>query len=762
MRSKINLIHGGINMSLRINQNVLSINTYKSVAQVSSRLEKSIQKLSSGLRINSAADDAAGLAISEKMRRQIRGLSRAVLNAQDGISMVQTAEGALNETHSILQRMRELASQSANDTLTSNDRLEIQKEIVQLRDEINRISRSTEFNTKKLLDGSQTALISSNSSAVEGLVNGQVSGSSSNYDVDIALLKSGVSEMQRSQIFTINDDTGTLASGGTQLQSISQFYDSNGVFILDTPQVLTLNGNGETTSITLDGQMTLDNLSASLQNAMVSKSGLDLSNSRVATINTISSQVAGLGGYIEIISGSVGDDGRVSFSSDQKVIDALGLSQQREAVNSQVELTLTDSFGNVKRVRTDGNTVSGLLEGIDLQFASQSAQIAGTSGLEKGLLISSGANANITVSAGESQVTFTVAQGYWTMEGLARTLQAQIDASNAGAGIPGLDVSIVEGEIRMSYEKPASASATVANTINVVSQTTGAQTLGFTTGLYSGFVDASKDENMTAWGFSRFVDMTGATTIRVSVSDGVGSFTAVMSLTSAVNTADMALFSTFQANFNSQADTATVAIRVDQVGGAMVFTSERVGTEHRNNAPAYTSMVGINFTTTSTNTIDVAMVQRLGISEGTVKGKGDANFMLRVVNTQSQLQIGADQGQTMNIAIGNMSAAALGVDKIDLTTARGANEAMGLLNKAIDKVSTERSKLGGFQNRLEYAINNLRNTHSNLSAAESRIRDADIALEMIEFTRNQIIQQSGTAMLAQANMVPQGVLQLLG
>jgi flagellin len=173
-------------------------------------------------------------------------------------------------------------------------------------------------------------------------------------------------------------------------------------------------------------------------------------------------------------------------------------------------------------------------------------------------------------------------------------------------------------------------------------------------------------------------------------------------------------------------------------------------------------MVGINFTTTSTNTIDVAMVQRLGISEGTVKGKGDANFMLRVVNTQSQLQIGADQGQTMNIAIGNMSAAALGVDKIDLTTARGANEAMGLLNKAIDKVSTERSKLGGFQNRLEYAINNLRNTHSNLSAAESRIRDADIALEMIEFTRNQIIQQSGTAMLAQANMVPQGVLQLLG
>jgi flagellin len=87
---------------------------------------------------------------------------------------------------------------------------------------------------------------------------------------------------------------------------------------------------------------------------------------------------------------------------------------------------------------------------------------------------------------------------------------------------------------------------------------------------------------------------------------------------------------------------------------------------------------------------------------------------------------------------------------------------MGVLNKAIDRVSSERSKLGSFQNRLQYSINNLRNTHSNLTAAESRIRDADIAMEMIEFTRNQIMQQSGTAMLAQANMVPQGVLQLLG
>ena len=112
-----------------------------------------MEKLSSGLRINRAGDDAAGLAISEKMRGQIRGLDQAAKNAQDGISLIQTAEGALNETHDILQRMRELAVQAANDTNTGDDRKEIQKEINQLTSEIDRIGNTTEFNTKKLLDG---------------------------------------------------------------------------------------------------------------------------------------------------------------------------------------------------------------------------------------------------------------------------------------------------------------------------------------------------------------------------------------------------------------------------------------------------------------------------------------------------------------------------------------------------------------------------------------------------------------------------------
>jgi flagellin len=142
-----------------INHNISALNAWRGLSQTNSALAKSLEKLSSGMRINRAADDAAGLAISEKMRGQINGLNQAVRNAQDGISLIQTAEGALNETHSILQRMRQLAVQAANDTATDTDRQRIQEEVTQLASEIDRIANTTEFNTQKLLNGSFTGKI---------------------------------------------------------------------------------------------------------------------------------------------------------------------------------------------------------------------------------------------------------------------------------------------------------------------------------------------------------------------------------------------------------------------------------------------------------------------------------------------------------------------------------------------------------------------------------------------------------------------------
>jgi flagellin len=137
---------------MRINHNIAALNTYRQLNSASTAQGKSMEKLSSGLRINRAGDDAAGLAISEKMRAQVRGLDQASRNAQDGISMIQTAEGGLNETHDILQRMRELAVQSSSDTNTADDRAQIQKENADLIEEIDRIATTTEFNTQKLLD----------------------------------------------------------------------------------------------------------------------------------------------------------------------------------------------------------------------------------------------------------------------------------------------------------------------------------------------------------------------------------------------------------------------------------------------------------------------------------------------------------------------------------------------------------------------------------------------------------------------------------
>ncbi|GEK59096.1 hypothetical protein CHL76_11425 [Marinococcus halophilus] len=204
-----------------INHNLGAMNAQRQMSTNQNNMSNSMEKLSSGLRINRAGDDAAGLAISEKMRGQIRGLEQADRNAQDGVSMIQTAEGALNETHSILQRMRELAVQSSNDTNTNDDRKEIQKEVEQLKSEINRISDDTEFNTQKLLNGSLGAVGSSSDSAVI-----QVESASG--------LKAGdydVSVTTEATVKTAVDGTVGFGEGGTPPDPTGKDLSINGVSI---------------------------------------------------------------------------------------------------------------------------------------------------------------------------------------------------------------------------------------------------------------------------------------------------------------------------------------------------------------------------------------------------------------------------------------------------------------------------------------------------------------------------------------------------
>ncbi|HQE21724.1 MAG TPA: flagellin, partial [Thermosynergistes sp.] len=199
---------------MRVYHNIPALFTYNALNSTNEALQKSINKLSTGLRINTAADDAAGLAISEKMRAQIRGLDMAVRNAQDGISMIQTAEGALNETHSIIQRMRELAVQAANDTLTANDRQVIQLEIDQLKEEVDRIASTTQFNKKKLLDGTASVLWSADKLETKAFVRGslrqvdqfgQKAAAEGNFKIAINATP-GQGQIQKSDVFKIKHE----------------------------------------------------------------------------------------------------------------------------------------------------------------------------------------------------------------------------------------------------------------------------------------------------------------------------------------------------------------------------------------------------------------------------------------------------------------------------------------------------------------------------------------------------------------------------
>ncbi|TMN21419.1 flagellin [Lentibacillus cibarius] len=239
---------------MRINHNIAALNTYRQLGSANNAQQSSMEKLSSGLRINNASDDAAGLAISEKMRGQIRGLEQAQTNAQDGISMIQTAEGSLNETHSILQRMRELTVQASNDTNTETDRGEIQKEINQLTSEISRIGNNTEFNTQNLLDGTQSVTSASADASIGStsfsfdLNTGGTDGNS----ISISFSSASITASNESASFDGNNSLSVeLASGqsydAADIQSIIRGASddaSNGVSVSE----LTVESDGSTVS----------------------------------------------------------------------------------------------------------------------------------------------------------------------------------------------------------------------------------------------------------------------------------------------------------------------------------------------------------------------------------------------------------------------------------------------------------------------------------------------------------------------------------
>ena len=277
-------------MGLQINTNVAAMNAYRNLSGTQNAMSTSLERLSSGLRINRAADDAAGLAISEKLRAQVGGLNQATSNAQDGISLIQTAEGALNETHSILQRMRQLAVQSANDTNSTEDRAAIQKEVTQLTGELDRISGATQFNGKNLLDGT---------------FNGKLQiGANAGQNLTVSITKTDTTTLGLGGTTKASSTTGavgTLTSGtplkGSFTVDNGDVKDSAGHKVgsySDTTKAVTFNSDNGGAVVTFDKTV----LTAGTAGSFSVSSGVDLttqagSNSALSAIDSALGLVSG-------------------------------------------------------------------------------------------------------------------------------------------------------------------------------------------------------------------------------------------------------------------------------------------------------------------------------------------------------------------------------------------------------------------------------------------------------------------------------------
>ncbi|NLI79694.1 MAG: hypothetical protein GX442_25025 [Candidatus Riflebacteria bacterium] len=735
-------------MVYRINSYSLSFRALDSLTQTSSRLEKSLEKLSSGLRINSAADDPTGLGVAERLRMQARGLYQARMNSQNGVSMLQAADTAMESTHAILQTMRERAQEALDGTLTAEDRLQLQSEINRLRDDLNEIAWNTEFNTLKLLDGSRNGVVTSSSPGVKGILTG-IPEASGQYLVSIALVSPGTSQIQQTQTFT-NKSTGALAQGTTTLQSIAQFYDGAN-FLLDIPATVTVSRNGETSSFTIDGSTTLGTLASSFQAALRRDSGPDIAGSTALYVGTAMTGLANVGGYVELVSGQLGTAGEFSVVADTSVLQALGLTTTRNAKGSTVNLTLQDLFGNMSTVQTSSDRAVGLLDGVDVQFASQAAQIAGTRGLSTGLNMAATA---LTISAGGTTLNVNIAAGNWTLEGLARRINSQTTA------VTTLSTSVVDGELRMTYTGGPDFKITAATANN---------NLGITVGTYSGYLETVHNTAAETLGFSRYYASTttgvlaGSTAV-FTITDGAGATVAITAFntigSAAIATPDMQTFAAFQATANAVLTIASVQVQVDQVGMSFAFTSKLVGTYTPSSGASVPSYLAANVAGTDA-ALQAPLQYQFGLYAGNDYGTGDKNFSLFVVKTNSAFQLGSNAGQALSLDIGTMSAEALGLGTLDVTSTAGAERAMARIDQAIDRVSAERGKVGALQNRLTSAITSLTEQRTNALDAEARIRDVDMAAEIIEFTRNSVFLESGTAVLAQANLFPGNVMRLL-
>ena len=363
-------------MGMRINTNVEAFNAQRNLSATATAYAKSVQKLSSGLRINTAADDAAGLSISEKLKAQVNGLGQAQRNAQDGISLIQTAEGALNETHSILQRMRELTIQAANDTLATSDRSAITSEINQLSSEIDRIASSTQFNGKNLLDGSLTAVNSASTFATGSNLTGFTASATNvtlgsgaaagNYTVTIT--NAGVTASK-----TGTGAAGAVTTGGTLTIGSTNITVANGDSLATVRAAIDGSAAGVTTSVDGSGHLVLKSNTAGAAGSVGAISASGAGNTILADLGlTTTTNVAGadLAGTVSLNGGTATaltvNQATKSATGQNVTLNMAALTATgAQTTNNTVTFTVGNSAANLQIGSNAGQTLSVGIEKMD-------------------------------------------------------------------------------------------------------------------------------------------------------------------------------------------------------------------------------------------------------------------------------------------------------------------------------------------------------------------------------------------------------------
>ncbi len=610
-------------MAQIINTNIMSLNAQRNLNTSGGALATSIQRLSSGLRINSAKDDAAGLAISERFTTQIRGMNQAARNANDGISLAQTAEGALGEISNNLQRIRELAVQSRNATNSSSDRMALDAEVQLLKAEIQRVAEETNFNGTPLLNGSFM-----NQAFQVGADQGQVINIAQIANANIKAL----GNWNRVDTPAGMAGVAATASGGTTTMTGTVLAAASGAGTPTpaTGSTATFAASTFIADFATDGTVTFDVTKLTGATAMDSGGSIVITN-----------DITGAA------SGAIVVDNFVAGSNT--TVTALPTVTQTAGTDFAPGVPGTPTFGTVAAGEFSINGV--------------------------GIVSAGGATASDGVDA-------------------------LITAFNAAKALPANAAAL--GNITASN---------VNGRLQLVDSTGAAVTIGGTAPGNAGMLNITP-VNTSTLGAGSFViaGSKGTATIDFPAAGGAGQ--RASDLVKAINN------QSYNTGVTASLD-ATGKLQLASLSGNFSVAPAGTGT-------AADLLANTGLTEGLTGVMDPALPPVVTVGTSWVAGAAETGF--------------AD---------------------LDVTSALGADNALAAMDAALQSINSARADLGAVQNRFTSTIANLNTSSENLTAARSRIRDTDYAVETAELTRTQILQQAGTAMLAQANQVPQSVLSLL-